>query len=193
MTKEEKESWEKRYSSPEYEPRRKPSDLLAKWVGLVRPGKALDLACGTGRHSLFLAERGFEVTAVDISEAAIEIARKSAAEKGVNIKWIAADLDSYKIRGKYDIIISFFYVNKNMAPDIIEALKKGGILIFESHMVPPASSSGSSAPDTHRFRFQPGELRQLFPGLKVLQYEERPVEEEGNRHSYLASLVARKE
>lgn len=190
MSTEEKTTWDERYSSPGYEPRRKPSDLLAKWIDYAVPGKALDLACGTGRNSFFLAEKGFEVTAIDISPTAIEMAKKQALEKGLIISWIVSDLDKYKISGEFSIIISFFYVNKEIVPDIIKALKKGGILVFESHMAPPYPS----AEEHHgRFRFKQGELQQLFKGLKVLQYEERPVEEEGGRHSYLATLVAQKE
>lgn len=189
MSKEEKNSWDARYSSHDYKPREKPSDLLTKWIGRLPGGKVLDLACGTGRNSLFLAEKGYEVTAIDVSQTAIKMAKNKAQEKGLKISWIIADLDIFKISGKYDIILSFFYVNKKMVSDIIKSLNVGGILIFVSHMLPAIRSE---EPHNHHFRFKPGELRQLFKGLKVLQYEERQVDEEGGRHSYLASLVAQK-
>lgn len=189
MSKEEKESWDTRYSSQDYEPRKIPSELLTKWIGRIPRGKALDLACGTGRNSFFLAEKGYEVTAIDISPTAIELARSQAIEKGLKIHWTVADLDSFKIPGKYDAILSFFYVNKGIVPDIVKSLNRGGILIYQGHLEPPVP------PEEHyqqRFRFKPGELKELFKDLKVLYYEERQVDEEGGRHSYLASLVAQK-
>ncbi len=189
VSKEERKNWEQRYSSHDYKPREKPSDLLTQWIDRLPPGKALDLACGTGRNSIFLAEKGYEVTAIDISPAAIEMAKNKAREKALKINWIAADLEKYKISGQYDIILSFFYVNKKMVPNIIKSLNTGGILIFVSHILPAIPSEESN---THRFRFKPGELRELFKGLKVLQYDEDQIDEEGGRHSFLASLVAQK-
>lgn len=190
MSKDERNKWDERYSSHDYEPRKKPADLLTKWIARLLRGKALDLACGTGRNSLFLAERSYEVTAIDVSPTAVKLAENQALERGLKINWIVADLDKYKIQGLYNVILSFFYVNKKIVPDIIKSLNTGGILIYQSHMFPPVPSE---EPHTDRFRFKPGELRQLFKGLKVLDYEERQIDEEGDRHSYIASLVAQKE
>lgn len=190
MSKEEKNRWDERYSSSDYQPRKKPADLLTKWIDRLPAGKALDLACGSGRNSLFLAEKGYKVTAIDISPAAIKMAQEQALQKRLKINWIVADLDKYVIRGKYDVILSFFYVNKKMVSDITKSLNAGGILIFQSHMVPPVPSE---EPHKDRFRFKPGELRLLFKGLKVLDYEEGQLEEESDRHYYLASLVAQKD
>ncbi len=190
MSKEEKNTWDKRYSSGDYKPRQKPSDLLTKWLDDFPPGKALDLACGTGRNSLFLAEKGYEVTAIDISPTAIRLAKNKALAKGLKINWIVADLDSFKICGQYDVISNFFHVNMKMVPDMITSLNIGGVLVYQHHMFPPFPSS---EPHSHPSSFKSGELRQLFKDLKVLHYEEEQVDEEGGRHSYLASLVAQKE
>ena len=109
MSDEEKNNWDAKYSGDGYKHDQKPSDLLVRWLGSLPPGKALDLACGTGRNSLFLAEKGYAVTAIDVSPIAIRLAEKSAREKGLTINWIVADLDSYEIRGQYDLmVISFF-------------------------------------------------------------------------------------
>ncbi|MBI4596637.1 MAG: hypothetical protein HY730_09740 [Candidatus Tectomicrobia bacterium] len=105
------------------------------------------------------------------------------------LNWIVADLDSFEIRGQYEAIVNFFYVNKNIMPAIIKSLKTGGILICENHIAAPEPAE---EPHGHRFYFQPGELRKLFTGLQVLHYEEYQKDEEGGRLPYLASLVARK-
>jgi tellurite methyltransferase len=190
MSEDEKNTWEEKYSADGYEPRRTPSALLTEWLDDRPPRKALDLACGTGRNSLYLAEKGYAVTAIDISPRAIAMAERFAREKGLKINWIVADLDNHAIQGRYDlIVISFFYVNKNMVPPIIDALKRGGWLLYENRMLSPSSADEDQK---HRFHLRPGELRELFQGLKVISYEERRADGEGGRPSYLASLVAQK-
>jgi SAM-dependent methyltransferase len=192
MSTSDKNHWEKRYSGDGYEPNRHPSALLNKWLGERSPGTALDLASGTGRNALYLAEQGYDVTAIEISPLAVNLAEQAARKQGLKIKWIVADLDDYVIQEQYDlIIISFFYVNKNMVLPIINALKKGGLLLYENHMLSPFSAEEETR--KHRFHLRPGELRQLFQGLKYLHYEELQVDAEGGRPSYLARLVALKE
>ena len=191
MSEEEKSNWEKRYSDDGYEPRQTPSALLTEWLDDLPPGRALDLACGTGRNALFLAEKGYDVTAIDISPRAIKLAEQMAREKGLKINWIVGDLDNYAIQGQYDlIVISFFSINKKMVPPIINALRSGGMLLSENHMLSPSAADESHE---HRFHLKPGELRELFQGLRVIRYGERKVDGEGGRPSYLASLVALKE
>jgi tellurite methyltransferase len=190
MSEDEKANWEERYSGDGYEPRQIPSTLLIEWVDDFLPGRALDLACGTGRNALFLAEKGYDVTAIDISPRAIKLAEQLAREKGLKISWIVADLDNYAIQGLYDlVVISFFYINRNMVTPIINALKRGGMLLYENHMLPPSPAGEARK---HRFHLRPGELRELFKGLKTIRYEERQVDGEEGRPSYIASLVALK-
>ena len=192
MSEDDKDHWEKKYSGDGYEPNRKPSALLTEWLDGRPPGRALDLACGTGRNALYLAEKGYDVTAVDISPRAIQLAETMAREKGLKISWLVADLDNYDPPGQFDlIIISFFYINRNRVPQIIKALKKGGILLYENHLLAPSSSDDEAS--KHRFHFRPGELAELFRGLSMIRYEERHVDKGEDRPSYLASLVAQKE
>ena len=191
MSEDDKNHWEMKYSGDGYEPNRNPSALLTEWLDDRTPGRALDLACGTGRNALCLAEKGYDVTAIDISPRAIALGEDMAREKGLKINWIVADLDNYDLKGQYDlIVISFFYVSRNMVSPIIKALKKGGLLLYENHMLAPVSVDDEA--NKHRFHFQPGELKQLFRGLTTIRYEERQVEREG-RPAYLASLVAQKD
>src|SRR3990172_1969622 len=192
MSEDDKNHWEKKYSGDGYEPHPNPSALLTEWLDERPPGRALDLACGTGRNALYLAEKGYDVTAIDISPQAIALAKDMAREKGLKINWIIADLDNYAIQGQYDlIVISFFHVNRNMVSSVINALKKGGILLYENHMLSPSSAEDEA--HKHRFHLKPGELGQLFRGLSMIRYEERQVDRESGRPSYLASLVAQKE
>jgi hypothetical protein len=78
-----------------------------------------------------------------------------------------------------------------MVLSITNALKTGGILLYENHMLSPSSAENEA--HKHRFHLKPGELRQLFKGLNILRYEELHVHSHGNQPSYLARLVAQKE
>jgi len=192
MGKDDINHWEQKYSGDGFEPNRDPSALLTEWLDDRPPGSALDLACGTGRNALYLAGKGYAVSAVDSSPRAIELAEQAARKKGLKINWIVADLDDYAIREQYDlIIISFFYPDRNLVPSIVNALKKGGLLLYENNMLSPSAPEEEAR--KHSFHLKPGELPQIFKDLKVIRYEERRVDEEGGRSSYLASLAAQKE
>lgn len=74
--------------------------------GRIRPGRAIDLGCGVGREAIFLAERGFEVTGVDISPTAIGMAKQAAADAGVDVDFLVDDLTGLtKVSGTYDLIV----------------------------------------------------------------------------------------
>ena len=95
------QGWDERYRSGE---RRSedldaaPTPLLVESAGKLSPGKALDLACGSGRNALWLAKQGWSVTAVDGSPAAIEILRSRASESGVSVNARIADLEKSEYR-----------------------------------------------------------------------------------------------
>lgn len=71
-----------------------PSEVLTAFLeeGLVKPGRALELGCGTGTNAIFLAQRGFEVTAVDLSAVAINKAKEKAKQAGCNVNFVQADV-----------------------------------------------------------------------------------------------------
>ena len=69
-----------------------PNRFLVAEVDGLAPGRALDLACGAGRNAVWLAERGWTVTGVDFSDAALENARRLSAERGVEVEWVQADV-----------------------------------------------------------------------------------------------------
>src|SRR3712207_2825358 len=91
-------SWDERYASGKYSAS-EPHRLLVSLVERLKPGKALDLACGAGRHALFLAENGWRVTAIDNSAVGLEIAERRAREKGVRADFRLADLE----KGEFSI------------------------------------------------------------------------------------------
>jgi tellurite methyltransferase len=170
--------WNSRYSGNELLIGPEPSGYLAENIGLIEslvPGKrALDIACGEGRNSLFLAGRGFVVTGLDISERGLAKARRRAAEERLDIDFRQADLEGYEIGESYDLILNFNFLLRGLIPRLVGALNPGGILVFDTILSAP-SLQGEHTKD---FLLQPGELERLFadfPG-KVIKSEERPLD-----------------
>jgi cyclopropane fatty-acyl-phospholipid synthase-like methyltransferase len=82
--------------------------LILKNIELQPEANVIDLACGTGRHSILFAEKGFNVTAVDLSENLLNVARKTAREQKLKIEFVNADLRKFCIASKYDLAINLF-------------------------------------------------------------------------------------
>ena len=151
-----------------------PSPLLVEIAGLLPPGRALDLACGTGRHALHLARLGWQVTAVDIEPEAIRQLR--AAEPNLAIDARVADLAKHEFviePNAYDLICDFHYLQRDLFPQIREGVRPGGAVAAAIHL-------------TGRFALESGELRSLFAGWKILYYSESPAPRP------TARLIARK-
>ena len=187
MSQVEKGKWDNRYESGEYRSRTAPSALLVSWLHSLPRGRALDIACGLGRNAIYLAGQGYEVEAIDISAVALAQAQRLAQEKGLTIRWIQADLDSYTLPVEaYDVIVNSFYLNRRLAPQMYLALKSGGFLLFEHHFLTPEPVDGPTNP---KLRLRPGELPQLFPSLRIAWYKETIAQDEGRKVAR-AQLVA---
>ncbi len=100
----------------------------------------LDLGCGTGGHTLILAERGYEVTGIDLSQGMLEIARKKAKERKLNVEFIQGDIRNMELNQKFDAVISMFAVisyqitNEDLTSvfkTALKHLKRNGLFIFD--------------------------------------------------------------
>ncbi len=133
--------WDERFGTEEYAYGKEPNDFLVEAVaiGKLTGGKALSLAEGEGRNGVYLAEKGFHVTAVDSSAVGLNKARKLASERNVRIKTIQADLSEYEITPDYwDVITSIFChlppeMRKDIHRQVVAGLSDGGIYILEGY------------------------------------------------------------
>src|SRR2546421_13006614 len=103
--------WDQRYRRGEPAPK-EPTPLLRNAIRNLTPTRALDLACGTGRHAIFLAEHGWNVTAVDFSRGAIEILQQRAGGAGVTVDVLVSALARGGVKNEahaYDLICVFYY------------------------------------------------------------------------------------
>lgn len=100
------DEWDRRYSVREFVWDTGPNRFVAEELSGLNPGRALDVACGEGRNAVWLAERGWKVTAVDFSGVALDKARELAGDRGVWVDWVRADLRDYEpARGAYDLVV----------------------------------------------------------------------------------------
>ena len=184
----EQSGWDRTYArSTGYVFGREPVTFLKNNFEVIPKGRVLDIAMGEGRNAVFLAKKGYKAEGVDISEIAIRKAQRLAAENGVKITTTTADLNKYKIKPRqYEGIIVFYYLQRNLIPQIRDGLKKGGVVIFETNTVEHLKNPGGHSWNRD-FLLQPGELKQMFSGFEILSYSET-----NKNGQAVASLVARK-
>ncbi|QJD29137.1 class I SAM-dependent methyltransferase [Methylococcus geothermalis] len=133
-------------------------------------GQALDLACGLGGNAVFLARRGFEVDAVDISEAGIHALGNIARKEALAIQARVADVtEIHWPAERYDVIVVSRFLERALAPAIVGALKPGGLLFYQTFVETKSSLSGPSNP---RFLLRDNELVRLFGGLLIRYYRD---------------------
>lgn len=181
---EDKVKWNKKYlESPMPDTSAK---IIEKYINNAKVGQALDIACGMGRNTHFLAEKGFLVDAVDFSDYALGQIKNSAM-----ISKIEVDLDKYTITPKkYDLIINMNYLNRRLLSQMKDGLKEGGVLIFETFML----AHGDYNHETMNLDYllRKNELLHAFIGLDILYYEEKDDVNLRGEKVRIASLVAKK-
>lgn len=189
--KEDRAKWDKRYKGDVCLYGQEANGFLIDNIHLLPEGRVLDIAAGEGRNSVFFAEHGYKVDAVDISEAGLKKAQRLAGEAGAEIHCIHADLETYRIQeNAYDVIANFNYLQRNLILQIKRGLKIGGAVIFETYLMDQtALSSGPKNPD-HLLRHN--ELLGFFKDFRVLVYREGIYGERG-RERAIAGIIATKE
>ena len=192
MTEADRDKWNERHRDG-YAAHGQPSPVLEQWIDRIPRGRALDLACGSGRNALFLAANGFEVDAVDISDAALDIGRRRARAAGLRVNWIEQDLDEPPaLADSYTLLLVVRYVNLPLIRELSGRLLPGGMLVTEQHFVTDAEVGGPSDP---MFRLQPGALREFAESLGFqLRFSEEAIvgEDPGGQPMALARLVAQR-
>jgi SAM-dependent methyltransferase len=198
--------WDQRYKSGEHTTK-EPSPLLIKAIKDLKPGRALDLACGVGRHAIYLAENGWRVTAVDSSRVGIEIlqqrarsarersahipARGSQASRLRQLDARVADLEHHEFPiepATYDLICDFYYLQRDLFPSIRRGVKPSGVFVAAIHL---NDGNIDAKPRNPAFLLDRSELKTLFSDWEITYYHEGPSDEGGHHHD-TAYLIARK-
>ena len=164
-----------------------PAALVVDAAGPLPPGRALDVACGAGRNALWLAGRGWRVTAVDGAPAAIGILRRRAMESGFEIETRVADLEQsgYAIEpDSWDLIVFSYYLQRDLFEPARRGVKPGGSIVAIVHI------TGPDGPPCAR-RLRPGELAGCFQGWEILRRYEGEPRDAGHKYG-VSEIVARK-
>ena len=186
-------TWDERFRTGEYPTDPDPSPVLCHYIDEFPGDRALDIATGTGRNALFLAEAGYDVDAVDKSREGLQITRELAAERGIDnrLNLVQADLTTYAFPvERYDVVTISYYRALDRFPDIKEAIRPGGYLFVEHHL--RSIESTPSGPSDDRYRFGANELLHACLDLTVLYYDESTEERPDDRRRASARIVARK-
>jgi len=169
-----RERWNERYRGGTAQEPGPPSDLLRLWLPRISPGRALDVACGSGRNAVYLAAHGFTVDAVDTSDAALRIGAEHTRDPPLRIRWLQRDLtDGFIPDRPYSLIVMIRYVDCALLRRLAHHLTPGGWLICEEHLRWDGEIAG---PKSSQFRVRPGELARTLAELECRFMEEGLVD-----------------
>ena len=174
--KEDIDRWNQKFAGRALNAQPEPDNLLVECPWLPPAGKALDIASGSGQNAVYLAQLGFDVTAIDGSKVGMELATRLAEHCSVNITAVVADLDDYNPQGNFDLIIVFHYLNRELFGKLASRLNPGGILAVKTFNQDFLDKRPTFNPD---YVLKPGELSGTFTGLEALLDEESPEHSPG--------------
>ncbi|MDX9785800.1 MAG: class I SAM-dependent methyltransferase [Desulfobacterales bacterium] len=176
-----RKKWNEKYAVGQYPSA--PSAIVKDFYSTGPVGRALDIAAGKGRNSLFLAERGFQVEALDISERAL-----LGLETYRNVTPRRVDFDDFDIpENQYSLVLNVRFLHRRLFPQIMESLVPGGVLIFETYLMDEDAARDHEHRREHMLR--PNELLRAFLPLRIIYYRET-LSGNGEEDRAIASLVA---
>jgi len=169
MAKKDEIKWNEKYkTTPKLLLKRDVSINLKKAIKYAKVGLALDVACGAGKNSVYLAKNEFKVESYDISQVALNTLDERNHD---NITTFCKDLDDFTpIKNRYDFIVMTNFLDREIIPKLAKALNKNGILFIETYMHHDSNEKKSSNPD---FLLSEGELKTFFSDeYEILDYNE---------------------
>jgi SAM-dependent methyltransferase len=190
-------TWDSRYSADEYIFGKEPNRWLHQHSAVLPDsGRVLCVADGEGRNSVWLASRGLEVDAFDVSETGVAKARRLAAEKNTTVNFSIADCEGFAWEeGAYDAVVAIFVqfadpaMRARLFKNIARSLKPGGVVLLQGY-TPKQLDYRSGGPPEVSHLYTPELLREAFVDLRVselTEYEE--VMQEGSRHHGMSALI----
>jgi tellurite methyltransferase len=178
--------WNAHYASRVNTHEEDPPPFLREHLALLPRGRVLELAMGEGHNAIFLARQGFSVTGLDVSDIAVERSLRMSQEAGVAIEAQCTDLRTTILpAGAYDVVVCFYYLQRDLFPQVVNTLRTGGMVIYETFTEEQAQYGHPTNPD-HLLR--PNELLEAFRPLRIRVYRDLIVQ----GPKAVASLVGEK-
>lgn len=165
MAESDRERWDRKYAAGEGPAHFEPKPFLTGHRHLLEGGRALDVACGFGGNALYLASLGYRVDAVDVSSVGLARAQAEAARRNLHINFVQADLARWTVAApRYDLIVVFYYLNRDLMPRLIAGLRPGGLLFQATRNVRYLSIRPDFDP---AFLLELGELAQFATNAEL--------------------------
>lgn len=182
--------WDEIFSKNMYLYGTEPVEFLRSHIDALPKGKALCLAAGEGRNAVYLAQQGYEVTAMDASQKGLEKAATLALQRGVTINTEVGDLQGGYEMGieKYDLITNFYYHDTSMLSAVMRALKPGGVFILQNFSSEQLETNrfGPKNPD---YLVKPNELLDYFAGHRIIYYEDTIINLDEGMHQGPGAVI----
>lgn len=181
--------WESRYRERHDDEQRAPSQFLTAVLDQLPRGRALDLACGAGRHALYLAGHGWTVDAIDFAHAGLQRLIATARGEQLRVHAVQADLEQFPLpRDRYDVVVNVRYLQRTLFGPIKASVRPGGVVVFETFI---RDQQQLSHPRNPAFLLERGELAAQFADFEIIINEEGRWETESGP-AYLARMLARR-
>jgi len=168
--------WDRRYEDEKERWREPDPSLVNLYEEFLRAafpkgGRALDVAGGMGRHAMWLAERGWDVTLWDFSGVALQNMAQIATARKVSVNAVKADVRSADFGIEiYDLIVIFYFLEREILPRLVPALRPGGFLLYKTYTLEQLEFE--KGPKDEAYLLKPNELLQTFRGVHVVHYNE---------------------
>ena len=169
-----REAWNNRYTEQNLVWSAEPNAFLVAETKDLTPGRALDMGAGEGRNAIWLAEQGWDVTAVDFSDVAVSKGKEIARRRGVEVDWVVADLHSYvPPESAFDLVIEFYiHIPEPWRPEIwwrsARAVAPGGTLLVVGHDLTNLEQ-GQGGPQNRAALFTAQDVVEAIEGLDVVK------------------------
>ena len=183
--------WDARYGADDFEQPLDPVSLVREVAQSLSPCRTLCLAAGSGRNAVYLAQQGFEVTAIDISPVGLDRCRDLARSRGVEVELIEADLLSYPFSSQqYGLVTMVYYHEPSLFPKLQHTVKLGGFLLFQTFSIHHAKQDWG--PSNPAFLADPSAVLDAFRHWRIRRFEDGdfPVAGDDSRTESSVRMVA---
>lgn len=174
--------WDDRYAASDLVWSAGPNQFLPPLVDGLTVGIALDLACGEGRNSIWLAQQGWDVTGVDFSPVGIDKARQLAGD--THVRWVVGDATTFDAGRRFDLVVIFYLhldheTFEAAVAAAVKAVAEGGTLFGVGHAVRNLTE-GVGGPPYREVLWSADEIAPMLDGLKIVELGERKRTVEGS-------------
>jgi len=186
MSEDDRSRWDRRWAEQRDLPRSAPSWVAELEAEIPRTGRGIDVAAGSGRMAVYLARRGLEMTAVDISPVGLALCREAARDEDLKVKTLVRDLEREGLpEGEWNVIACFHYRQPDLFASLERSLAPGGVVLAEVETVRTLERHPQRP--GKRWLAEPNELLGACKSLEVVYYREGWIGERS-----LARIIARR-